>query len=186
LWLLQECRRAWQAEGQDLGYAQLAQLAAEARPFPAVLNPDAFLQPGDMPRKIAEHCRAHGQQPPATPGEYARTILESLALRYRQVLESLETLLGRRMEVIHIVGGGSRNMVLNQFVADATGRRVIAGPSEATAIGNVLVQAMGAGQIANLQQARDLVRSSFPPETVEPHPSSAWDRAYETYCNLVG
>ena len=186
LWLLQECRRAWQAEGQDLGYAQLAQLAAQARPFAAVLNPDAFLQPGEMPRKIAEHCRAHGQQPPQTPGEYARTILESLALRYRQVLESLEILLGRRIEVIHIVGGGSRNMVLNQFVADATGRRVVAGPSEATAIGNVLVQAMGAGQIDGLQQARELVRRSFPPETVEPHPSHAWDRAYETYCNLVG
>lgn len=184
LWLLQECRRAWQAAGHDLSYAQLAQMAAEARPFSAVLNPDAFLHPGDMPRKIAEHCRANGQEPPQSFGEYARTILESLALRYRQVLESLETLVGRRIDVIHIVGGGSRNTVLNQFVADATGRKVIAGPGEATAIGNVLVQALGSGAIKSLHGARELVRRSYPPETIEPHPSTAWDRAYEQFRRL--
>ena len=107
LWLVQECRRAWILEGTDYGYDELARLAAAARPFAAVIDPDAFLEPGELPRKIAEHCRANGRQPPATPGEYSRTILESLALRYRQVLESMESLLGRRFRVIHIVGGGS-------------------------------------------------------------------------------
>ncbi|MFB3829651.1 MAG: rhamnulokinase family protein [Bryobacteraceae bacterium] len=185
LWLIQECRRAWAEAGHDYNYAQLAAMAGEARPFSSVLNPDAFLQPGDMPRKIAEHCRAHGVEPPATHGEYARTILESLALRYRQVLESLEALTGARIEVIHIVGGGSRNAVLNQFVADATGRKVVAGPGEATAIGNLLVQAMGAGAIKGLDDARELVRRSFPPETIEPRPSAEWERAYQRYCELT-
>ncbi len=118
-----------------------------------------------MPRKIVEHCRATGQTPPETPGEFTRTILESLARRYRQVLESLESLAGRRFDVIHIVGGGSRNALLNQFVADATGRTVIAGPSEATAIGNVLIQAIGAGELSGLNEAREVVRRSFAVET---------------------
>ena len=181
LWLVQECRRAWILEGTAYGYDELARLAAAARPFAAVIDPDAFLEPGELPRKIAEHCRANGQQPPATPGEYSRTILESLALRYRQVLESMESLLGRRFRVIHIVGGGSRNTVLNQFAADATGRTVVAGPAEATAIGNVVVQAMGAGALAGLPEARALVRRSCPVEVFEPHPTADWDKAYQKF-----
>jgi rhamnulokinase len=181
LWLLQECRRHWALEGADYSYEQLAAMAAEARPFAAVINPDAFLEPGDLPRKIAAHCRITGQEPPATHGEYARSILESLALRYRQVLESLEALGGRKIRVIHIVGGGSRNLVLNQFVADCTGRTVVAGPSEATAIGNVLVQAMGAGELRDLGAARELVRRSFEVTTVEPSPSAAWEAAYRRF-----
>jgi rhamnulokinase len=131
MWLLQECRRAWALEGREYSYDELAQLAAAAPPFTAVIDPDAFLEPGRMPEKIAEYCRRTGQPAPEPPGPMCRTILESLALRYRQVLESLESLLGRRIERIHIVGGGSRNRVLNQFVAGATGRPVIAGPAEA-------------------------------------------------------
>ncbi len=185
LWLLQECRRAWSLEGQDYSYEQLARMAAEARPFAVGINPDAFLEPGDMPRKIAEHCRAAGGQAPSTPGEYARSILESLALRYRQVLESLEVLGGQKIDVIHIVGGGSRNAVLNQFVADCTGRRVVAGPSEATAIGNILVQAMGALELTGLAGLRAVVRNSFAPVEVMPHPSEEWGRAYERFQRLV-
>jgi rhamnulokinase len=139
-----------------------------------------------MPRKIADYCRQTGQAPPETHGEFARTILESLALRYRYVMESLETLGKRKIEVIHIVGGGSRNALLNQFVADCTGRRVVAGPSEATAIGNILVQAMGAGELANLDEVRAVVRNSFPLTTVEAQPSGEWDRAYQRYRKLVG
>ena len=120
-----------------------------------------------MPRKIAAHCRARGQAPPETPGEFTRTILTSLAERYRQVLASLEALTGRRFETIHIVGGGSRNAMLNQLVAEATGRRVIAGPSEATAIGNVLIQAIGAGELSGLEEARAVVRRSFGVEVYE-------------------
>ncbi|MGA2592753.1 MAG: rhamnulokinase family protein [Bryobacteraceae bacterium] len=181
LWLLQECRRAWALDGTEYTYDDLVRLAAGARPFSAIINPDAFLEPGDMPRKIVEHCRACGQAAPETAGEFTRTILESLALRYRQVLESLESLAGRRFEVIHIVGGGSRNALLNQFVADATGRTVIAGPGEATAIGNILIQAMGAGELAALGEARALVRRSFPVESYRPKGGPGWEEAYGRY-----
>jgi rhamnulokinase len=181
LWLLQECRKAWMLEGAEYSYEQLARLASEAHPFTAAIDPDAFLEPGGMPAQIAAYCRRTGQAPPATPGEFARAILESLALRYRNVMENLESLAGRKIDVIHIVGGGSRNALLNQFVADCTGRRVVAGPSEATAIGNILVQAMGAGELANLDEARAVVRNSFELTTVEPHPSPEWERAYQRY-----
>ena len=181
LWLLQECRKAWMLEGREYNYEHLTRLASEARPFSAAIDPDAFLEPGGMPEKIVAWCRSKGQTPPSTDGEFARAILESLALRYRNVVENLETLTGRKIEVIHIVGGGSRNALLNQFVADCTGRRVVAGPSEATAIGNILVQAMGAGELANLDEARAVVRNSFELTTVEPHPSTAWEQAYQRY-----
>jgi rhamnulokinase len=181
LWLLQECRKAWKLEGREYSYDDLTRLAEGARPFSAAIDPDAFLEPGDMPAKIAAWCRGKGHTPPATDGEFARAILESLALRYRNVVENLEALAGRKIEVIHIVGGGSRNSLLNQFVADCTGRRVVAGPSEATAIGNILVQAMGAGELANLDEARAVVRNSFELTTINPHPSAEWERAYQRY-----
>jgi rhamnulokinase len=181
LWLLQECRRTWAAEGVEYTYEQLTQMAAKAKPFTAILDPDAFLEPGDMPAKIAAHCRAKGGRAPETHGEFARTILESLGLRYRQVLESLEELCGERLEVIHIVGGGSRNQVLNQFVADSTGRKVVAGPTEATAIGNILVQAMAAGAIKDLAEARAVVRNSFPLQVIEPRAQQDWAEAYDRY-----
>src|SRR5580765_1069199 len=160
-------------DGREYTYEQLARLASEARPFSAAIDPDAFLEPGDMLKKIAAYCQRTGQAPPATDGEFARAILESLALRYRNVMENLETLAGRKIEVIHIVGGGSRNALLNQFVADCTGRRVVAGPSEATAIGNILVQAMGAGELSGLADIRKIVRASYSPVTVEPQASAA-------------
>jgi len=184
LWLLQECRRSWAAEGRDYSYEELAALAARARPFTAVLDPDHFLEPGRMPEKIASYCQQTGQAVPEQPGEMARVILESLALRYRQVLESLESLLGYQLEVIHIVGGGSKNRLLNQLTADATGRPVVAGPSEATAAGNVLVQAMGAGLLSGLGEARAVVRDSFELETFTPRPDERWQQAYEKFCQL--
>jgi len=181
LWLLQECRRAWALAGQEFSYEELAAMAGEAAPFGAAIDPDAFLEPGDMPAKICAQCRSNGQRAPETPAAVARTIFESLALRYRQVLESLETLLGRTLDTIHIVGGGSRNRVLNQLVADATGRTVIAGPIEATAMGNILIQAIGAGEISGLEEAREVVRRSVTLETFTPRPAAGWDRAYEKF-----
>src|ERR1039457_4786842 len=181
LWLLQECRKAWMLEGREYNYEHLTRLATEARPFSAAIDPDAFLEPGDMPSQITAYCHRKGQEPPATDGEFARAILESLALRYRNVMENLEALAGRKIDVIHIVGGGSRNALLNQFVADCTGRRGVAGPSEATAIGNILVQAMGAGELADLGEARAVVRNSFELTTVDPHPSAQWERAYQRF-----
>ena len=186
LWILQECRRAWSQAGSEYTYEELARMAADAEPFRAALDPDVFLEPGEMPSKIAEHCRQTKQEPPANHAEYARSILESLAMRYRHVLEGMEKLSNRRVDVIHIVGGGSKNMVLNQFVADCTGRRVVAGPSEGTAIGNILVQAMGAGELSGLDEIRAVVRRSFPPVTVEPRPSVEWERGYEKYRKIVG
>jgi sugar (pentulose or hexulose) kinase len=143
-------------------------MAAAAPIYSGYIDPDYFLEPGHMPEKIAAFCRTNTQPVPQTHGAMARAILESLAKRYRQVLESLETLTGKRLNVIHIVGGGSKNRLLNQIVADTTGRRVIAGPGEATAIGNVLVQAIGAGVLKDLAEARALVAQSFGVETFEP------------------
>jgi rhamnulokinase len=168
LWLLQECRRAWALEGAEYTYEELVRLAGEAAPARAPIDVDAFLEPGGMPRKITEHCLSRDLPPPETPGQFTRTILESLAERYRQVLEKLEALAGRRCDVIHIVGGGSRNALLNRLVAKATGRTVIAGPSEATAIGNVLIQAIGAGELSGLEEARAVVRRSFGVEEYRP------------------
>ncbi len=185
LWPLQECRRAWALAGKEYSYEELATLAANGHPFSAVLDPDAFLEPGDMPAKIREYCQSSGQVPPDSVGAVVRTILESLAFRYREVLESLETLLGRKLETIHIVGGGSRNRTLNQFVADATNRTVIAGPSEATALGNVLIQAIGAGELSGLAAAREMVRRSVTLETFTPQRAEEWQRAYERFLSIV-
>src|ERR1700730_14555797 len=181
LWLLQECRRAWALEGAEFSYEDLARQAAAGQPLSAVLHPGAFLEPGDMPRRISEYCKSTGQRAPASSAEISRMILESLALRYRQVLEMIESLLDRRFAVIHIVGGGSQNQVLNQFVADATGPLVGGGPAEATAIGNVLIQAIGSGALSGLDEARAVVRRSFPTRVIEPARKADWNSAYEKY-----
>jgi rhamnulokinase len=185
LWLVQECRRAWMLEGKEYSYAELTGMAAAAPPFPAIIDPDAFLTPGHMPKRLAEHCARTGQTAPAQPAGMVRAILESLALRYRQVLESLEKLTGQRIEVIHIVGGGSQNKLLNRFVAEATGRTVVAGPTEATAAGNILVQAIGAGRLDSLEAARAVVRGSFSLESIPGRPSKEWDAAYDRYLKLT-
>jgi rhamnulokinase len=173
LWLVQECRRAWTAAGSDYSYAELTQMASAAPPYEGYIDPDAFLEPGHMPEKIEEHCRAHGQPVPSGPGPMVRAILESLAQRYDQVLQGLESVTGQELRTIHIVGGGSRNALLNQLVANRTGRRVVAGPAEATAIGNVLVQAIGSGAIPDLDTGRKWVARSFGVEVFEPQPKGA-------------
>lgn len=184
LWLWQECRRDWAEAGHNYSYEDMTRMAGSARPFAAVIHPDAFLEPGGMPGRIAEHCRKNGQAAPATDAEFCRVILEGLALRYRQVLESLEPLIGRKLNRIHIVGGGSRNALLNQFVADATGRPVIAGPAEATAAGNILVQAMGAGLVRNLEEIRRVTGDSFPVTVFEPRNHEAWADAYARFLKI--
>jgi rhamnulokinase len=167
LWILQECRRDWAAKGESHSYAELVRMAEEAGPARAIVDPDDFLPPGDMPRRIVEWCQAHSLEAPRGKGEICRVILESLAARYRQVLDGLEELIGRRIRTIHIVGGGSRNVLLNRLAAAATGRTVVAGPVEATAAGNILVQAIGAGEVKDLAAAREIVRKSFEIETFE-------------------
>jgi rhamnulokinase len=168
LWLIQECRRAWAKQGKDYSYGELMALAAAAKPIESVIDTDSFHAPGRHPERIQQHCRATGQAVPDDPGSICRVILQSLAARYREVLESIESLTGRSIEVIHIVGGGSQNRLLNQLAANVTGRLVVAGPTEATAAGNALTQALGAGDIASLDDLRDVVKNSFSVETFRP------------------
>jgi rhamnulokinase len=168
LWLLQECRRAWTLAGREYSYGELSMLAAAAPPVGDLIDPDAFPEPGRMPERIAEYCRARGWQAPDQPGGMTRLILESLASTYRKVLNNLEALLSRPINRVHIVGGGSRNQLLNQLAANATGRTIIAGPAEATAAGNILVQAIGAGAVSGLSEARQIVERSFALETYQP------------------
>jgi sugar (pentulose or hexulose) kinase len=159
--LLQECRRAWALEGKEYGYEELTAMAGAAQPAETVLDLEEFYAAGQSAEKVREYCRKTGQQAPRDDGEVCRVILYSLGVRYREVLKLLEGLTGRAVDVIHIVGGGSRNRLLNQLTADVTGRRVVAGPVEATAAGNALVQALGAGQLKSLDEVRDVVRHSF-------------------------
>ena len=187
LWLVQECRRIWTKQGDDYSYAEITQMAAEARPFVAVIDPDHpdFLAPDSMPETISAYCIKTGQAAPKTRGEIVRTALEGLALRYRWVVERLDILLSQTTETLHIVGGGAQNELLNQFAADATGLSVLAGPVEATATGNVAVQAIASGELASLNDARRLARASFEIIAFTPGERTQWDEAYQTFLKLV-
>ncbi|MBM3134666.1 MAG: rhamnulokinase [Chloroflexi bacterium] len=188
LWLVQECRRTWAHQGQEFSYDELTQMAAQATPRRSIVDPDdgEFAKHGDMPARLRTFCQRTGQPVPQSPGEVVRCALESLALKYRWVLERLETILGRRLETIHIVGGGAQNRLLCQFTADATGRRVVAGPVEATAIGNIIVQAMALGHVASLAEGRRLVRHSCALATYEPVSSPGWEETYGRLASLMG
>lgn len=188
LWLVQECRRTWERRGVSYDYARLTEMAAEAPAFRTILDPDdpAFLHPGDMPARIQEFCRSTSQPVPEDPGSIVRTALDSLALKYRWVVERLEELTGRSLPVIHVVGGGTQNRLLTQLTADASRRQVIAGPVEATAMGNILMQAIGLGEIGSVAEGRSIVRSSVDLATYEPRPDAAAmaDEAYERFLKL--
>jgi rhamnulokinase len=172
-----------------MSYTQLTQLAREAKPFQAVIDPDdgAFFKPGDMPARIQAFCRRTGQAAPETPGGIIRCVLESLALKYRWALARLDEVVGGRLEPVHLVGGGTQNTLLNQLTADATGRLVLAGPIEATALGNVLMQLLALGEIASLQEGRELLRRSFALEEYLPsgEAKEAWENRYARLCELV-
>ena len=187
LWLVQECRRTWQHEGDELTYDEITHLASEAKPFMAVIDPDNnnFFHAGDMPDRIRKFCADTNQSVPQTKGEIIRVALESIALKYRWVLERLEELTGKHLDPIHIIGGGTKNRLLNQFTADSTGRTIITGPIEATAIGNVLMQAIGLGHLNSLDDARAVVRASFTPETYLPFNKDGWDEAYDKLLSLI-
>lgn len=188
LWLVQECRRTWAQAGDEMSYDRITELAEDAKPFRALINPDddVFLPPGDMPTRIVDYCKQTGQPPPSGTGEILRCALESLALKYRWVLEKLEVVHGRAIEVIHIVGGGAQNQTLCQFTADATRTPVIAGPIEATAIGNIAVQAIACGSIGSISEARGVIHRSFNVITYEPQNSAGWDQAYQQFLKITG
>ena len=183
LWLVQECRRTWKEQGQELSYDELTRMATEAPAFQSLVDPDdsTFLAPGDMPARIQEFCRRTGQQIPESKSAIVRCALESLALKTRWVIDRLAALLGRKLPAIHIVGGGTQNRLLNQFIAEATARPIYTGPVEATAIGNILMQMLAQGRIASLREGRDLVRRSFPMETYLPQDPGAWEDAYRRF-----
>jgi rhamnulokinase len=187
LWLVQECRRAWEREGHSYSYDHLTRLAEDAPGCVSLVNPDAatFILPPHMPDALADFCRRTGQPIPDRPGPVLRCALDSLALRYRWVLERLEELTGRRLEVIHIVGGGSQNMLLCQLTADACNRRVLGGPVEATAIGNVLVQAIGLGLLGSLAEARAVVRQSFEVRPYTPQDPDRWQEPYQRFLKYL-
>lgn len=179
LWLVQQCKRSFDARGASYDYAELAKLAAKVPPLRSLVNPDdpRFLNPPDMPKAMQDFCRESGQPVPKTPGELVRCAYESLALKYSQVLGWLEELSGTRVEVIHIVGGGSRSEMLNQLTADACQRTVIAGPVEATAMGNVLVQARAGGELSSLADIRSVVRQSSKLTSYQPGLADPWHSA---------
>jgi rhamnulokinase len=188
LWLLQSCRRHWAAEGQDIAYDELLDAAAdETLAFRSLIDPDypPFLNPIDMPASIAQYCRGTRQPEPATPPAFARAILESLAFKYRAVLESLEAVTGQRFDTIRVVGGGSRNRLLKQWTADATGRTVLAGPAEATALGNIAMQMLATGAVTSLAEARAAIDRSFPVERFEPITADRWDAEYRRFQQYV-
>lgn len=188
LWLIQESRRVWQLAGERYSWSDLTAMAEAARPFAALVDPDhdSFMAPGDMPARMAEVCRQTNQQLSADKGAVLRCALESLALKYRHVLACLEETTGRRADVIHVVGGGSQNGLLCQFTADATEREVLAGPVEATALGNAMMQAIGLGLIESVGQGREVIRRSVDLVRYEPRNPAAWDEPYERFRSLLG
>jgi rhamnulokinase len=187
MWLLQQCRSEWSRRGQDYTYQELTSLASKAAPFGPLLDMGAqvFIAPGGMPERIQTYYQNTGQTVVHNVGEIVRSILESLAIEYRICLDGLEALLGWPLEVIHIIGGGSRNSLLNQFTANVTNRTVIAGPVEATVAGNLLVQAMGLGYLASLDELRQVMRRSFEVQIFEPQLDDRWEEAYERVRQLA-
>jgi sugar (pentulose or hexulose) kinase len=187
LWVLQECQRVWEEQGITDTFEGLLMQAEKAAPFKALIDVDdrSFLTPGDFPAVIAGYCKRTGQQPPETRAEIVRCILESLALKYRYTFERLQLVMGRKLGRIHIVGGGSRNGLLNRFTSEATGVQVIAGPAEATSLGNIMLQLITLGEAGSLEQSREIISRSFNTVTYEAKTSRGWEEAYGRFLKLL-
>lgn len=188
LWLEQESKRQWSREGSNVTYDELSKMAVASKPLACIINPDysVFTAPGDMPKRIAEYCKKTGQYVPETKGEIVRCIFDSLALKYRWTAEKIDMMMGKTAPFINIVGGGTKEAPLCQFAADACARPVYAGPVEATAIGNIAVQAIAAGEIKDLNEARHVVRNSFEIKLYEPQNTEMWDEGYYKFKKLLG
>lgn len=187
LWLVQQCRQTWINEGTEYSYEQLVSMAESAEPFYAVVNPDdvRFLPPGDMPGRVRDFCRETGQAVPETVGQVVRVVYESLALKYRHALDLLLRTSGRQVDRLHIIGGGSRNALLNQMTANAINRQVIAGPVEATAIGNVLIQLIAMGELSSLADGRAMLAATMDTEGYSPVETDAWEAHYQASKHLL-
>jgi len=187
LWLLQECRRIWSEKGMGFTFPELITMAEKAEPFMSIIDPDymKFYNPEDMTAEIKSFCQLTDQHVPSEPGQFVRIILEGLAFKYRMVLDQLREMSGKKLGKIHIIGGGSQNELLSQFSANATGVPVITGPVEATAIGNLMVQAMAKGHVASLGEIREIIRSSFGLKTYLPENQTYWEKAYQLFLSIV-
>jgi rhamnulokinase len=190
LWMLRGCRQSWAAAGHRYEYQELMELASRETSFHVLMDPDdeSFLHPPDMPAAIDQFCARTHQPSPQGQRAYVQAIFESLAFKYRVVLRNLEQVTGKHIDQIRIIGGGSKNRVLNQLTADATGRRVLAGPAEATALGNVAIQILATGGAASLQEVRAIIDRSFPTEIFDPLETDKWDRhaeRFEQYCGSI-
>jgi len=190
LWMLQGCRNVWSARSESVDYRELVALAVREPAFAYLVDPDdeSFLRTTDMPAAMNQFCRRTHQPSPTTPGAYVRCVFESLALKYRLVLRSLEQLCGYRIREIRVIGGGSKNRLLNQFTANATGRRILAGPTEATALGNIAMQILATGEASSLAEVRAIVDRSFPMEVFEPVETDQWEQQaerFEQYCGMI-
>jgi rhamnulokinase len=188
MWLAQQCRYTWRDQGTEYSWDDLTGAAAGAEPFRSLIDVDdpSFLPPGDMPTRIREFCQRTGQPIPETVGQVMRTVYESLALKYRHVLDSMAAVSGQPINRLHVIGGGSRNNLLNQMTADAIKRPVVAGPAEATALGNAIVQLIALGRIASVREARAMLSRTAETRTFEPRDPAAWDAAYERYRQIAG
>ena len=187
-WLVQELRRAWRArDGREMDWDELNKLTGQGRPFAASIDPDdrGFFNPQNMESAIVDYCRRTAQEPPADRGTMLRTVYESLALKYRLVSEQISQVSGSPVSVIHIVGGGSRNAFLNQMTANACGLKVVAGPEEATAVGNAMVQAMALGVIKRLPDAKAMIQAAFPITEYTPKDQETWEKALAHYRTVV-
>ncbi len=187
MWIIQECRRDWLRNGMDISWDDVVNLAKEAQPLRSIIDPDSpeFYAGGNMEHKIKDFCKRTAQPIPETPGQVARCIYESLALKYRHALEGLEAMKGQRIDSLNIVGGPIKNKFLNQLIADSLDRQVITGPVEGAAMGNLLTQAMALGDIADLDELRQLVRNSETVETWKPHHTQAWENAYNKLLSFL-
>lgn len=187
LWLMQECRRDWNAKGEKLSFADIDKYTAETPSLQRFIDPDdpPFNAPGNMPGKIVDFCRRTGQSVPEGKGEFARMIADSLSLKYRRTVEELERLRGRKIDLLRIIGGGVKDRFVCQCTANALNRPVMAGPVEATALGNIAVQLIACGEFADLSEAREAIARSFPVKTYEPQDAALWDDAYGKYCAIL-
>jgi rhamnulokinase len=186
-WILQECQRQWEREGHSYGWDEIIAEASQATPHKSLFDPNAkeFQQPGDMPRIIYDYCRAHGECAPETVGEIARSAFESLSLSYRHVLASLEQASGRHLKTVRVAGGGTQNSFLCQMLADSCDRAVMSGPVEASALGNVMLQAVATGHLPSVSAGREAISASVQCARYDPHPNDAWDEAYSRYRNFL-
>ena len=188
LWIEQEARRQWIREGEELSFSDLTKLMLVEKPFASFIDPDdpRYSAPGDMPRRIVEYCRETNQHVPENKGQIVRCILESIAMKYRATVDMLDDMCGEKLPAINIVGGGTQEKTLSQFTANACGRTVYTGPVEATAIGNIVAQAIAAGEIGDIRQAREVVANSTEICTFEPHDTDVWDEAYAEFRKVTG